>query len=285
MFSLRKTLILLSILFSFSAHSQATGSMLRDELPLWEIGFGVVGGSVPDYPGAGHSTFHTVPIPTFVYRGKRVRADEDGGLRARFYKAENWEFDLSLGGSLPANSDENAERKGMPDLDTMVEIGPTIIWKIIKPTKTNPHKLILSVPLRVAVSTNIKRWNTRGLTFNPILVYMRERVFLPNMTFIMGLDTRFASDTMMDYFYSVAPGFVTPSRPAYEAKPGYMGTSLAMGMSYILNNRYSFFAGVYQSSLHGAKNEGSPLLVKKNNTAVAAGMVWWFWQSERKGVR
>ncbi len=259
--------------------------MLRDELPLWEAGLGVVGGSIPDYPAAGHSTFHTVPIPTFVYRGKRVRADEDGGLRARFFKTESWEFDLSLGGSLPANSDENAERKGMPDLDTMVEIGPTFIWKIIKPSKESPHKLILSVPLRVAISTDIKHWNTRGLTFNPVLVYMRERVFLPNMTFIASMDTRFASDTMMDYFYSVATNFVTTVRPAYEAKPGYMGTSVALGMSYLLKNKYNFFAGIYQSSHHGASNEDSPLFVKRNNTALAAGMVWWFLESERKGVR
>ena len=259
--------------------------MLRQELPLWEAGVGVIAGSVPDYPGSGHSTFHTVPIPTFVYRGKRVRADEDGGIRARFYKSENWEFDLSLGGSLPANSDENAERKGMPDLDTMGEIGPTFIWKILKPTKENPHKLILSVPLRVAGSTDLKHWNARGITFNPILVYMREGVFLPNMTLILGLDTRFASDSMMDYFYSVAPLYVTPTRPAYEAEAGYMGTSIAAGMSYILNNRYSFFGGIYQSSLRWAKNEDSPLFVKRNNTALAVGMVWWFYYSERKDVR
>lgn len=284
MFSLKQTLVLLFLIPS-SLLAQATGSMLRDELPLWEAGLGVIGASVPDYPGAGHSTFHTVPIPTFIYRGKRVRADEDGGIRARFYKSDNWEFDLSLGGSLPANSDENAERKNMPDLDTMVEVGPTFIWKIIKPTKENPHKLILSVPIRLAISSDLKHWNSRGLTFNPILVYMRERVFLENMTFIVGLDTRYASDTMMDYFYSVAPEYSTNVRPTYEAKRGYMGTSLALGFSYILNDRYSFFTGVYHSSLHGASNEDSPLLVKKNNTAMAVGMVWWFWQSERKGVR
>lgn len=284
MFSFKQTLILL-LLIPSSLLAQATGSMLRDELPLWEAGIGAVAGSIPDYPGAGHSTFHTVPIPTFIYRGKRVRADEDGGIRARFYKAENWEFDLSIGGALPASSEENAERKGMPDLDTMVEIGPTFIWKIIKPTKKNPHKLILSVPVRVAISSDLKHWNSRGLTFNPILVYMRERVFLENMTLIIGLDSRLASDTMMDYFYSVAPGYATNIRPAFEAKPGYMGTSLSLGLSYILNNKYSFFGGIYQSSLHGAKNLESPLLVKKNNTALALGMVWWFWESDKKGVR
>ena len=88
-----RAFFILSVLLSQSLFAQATGSMLREESPLWEAGVGVVAGSIPDYPGAGHSTFHTVPIPGFVYRGKRVRADEDGGLRARFYKTENWEFD------------------------------------------------------------------------------------------------------------------------------------------------------------------------------------------------
>lgn len=282
--SIRAFFILL-VFVSQSLFAQATGSMLREESPLWEAGVGVVAGSIPDYPGAGHSTFHTVPIPGFVYRGKRVRADEDGGLRARFYKTENWEFDLSIGGSLPANSAENAERKGMPDLDTMGEIGPTFIWKILKPTKDNPHKLILSVPLRFAASTDLKHWNTRGIIFNPILVYMRERVFLPRLTLILGLDSRLASDTLMDYFYSVSGLYVTSNRPLYEGKAGYMGTNLTTGFTYLLGKSYSFFGGVIQSSLHGATNESSPLLVKRNNTAFALGMVWWFYESKRIGVQ
>lgn len=280
-----KALILAFLLLSNPAFSQARNSMLKKEVPLWEGGVGVVAGSIPDYPGAGHSTFHTVPIPAFIYRGKRVRADEDGGLRARFYKTDTWEFDLSIGGSLPASSDENAERKGMPDLDTMGEIGPTFIWKIIKPSKENPHKLILSVPLRFAASTDLKHFNTRGMIFNPILVYMRERVFLPRMTLILGFDTRFASDTLMDYFYSVSPFYVTSKRTAYEAKAGYMGSNLTLGFTYLLGKSYSFFGGAIQSSLHGATNEESPLFVRKNHTAFALGMIWWFYESKRIGVQ
>lgn len=259
--------------------------MLRKELPLWEVGAGVVGGSVPDYPGSGHATFHTVPVPTAVYRGKRLRADEEGGVRARFYKTENWEFDISFGGQLPVDSDENAERKGMPDLDTMLELGPTFIWKIIKPSSSHPHKLILSVPLRFAISSDLKHWNTRGWIFNPILVYMRELKMVDNLTLFLGLDSKYASDTMMDYFYSVAPQFVRAGRPAYEANAGYLGTSLGLGMSYLFKNRYSFFGGVYQSNHYGTKNEDSPLFVKRNTTSVALGVVWWFWQSDRKGVQ
>jgi outer membrane protein len=280
-----RTLLLCFLLVCESAFAQATGSMLRSELPLWEAGVGIVAGSIPDYPGAGHSTFHTVPIPGFIYRGKRVRADEDGGLRARFYKTERWEFDLSIGGSLPASSEENAERKGMPDLDTMGEIGPTFIWKIIKPTTENPHKLILSVPLRFAGSTDLKHFNTRGVIFNPILVYMRERVFLPKLTLILGLDVRIASDTLMDYFYSVSGLYVTQNRPGYEARAGYMGTNLTAGFSYFAFKSLSLFGGVIQSSLHGASNIESPLLVKKNNTAFALGMLWWFYESKRIGVQ
>ncbi len=280
-----RALIFICFLVGQNLFAQATGSMLREELPLWEAGLGVITASVPDYPGAGHSTFHTVPIPGFVYRGKRVRADEDGGLRARFYKTENWEFDLSVGGSLPANSDENAERKGMPDLDTMGEIGPTFIWKIIKPTTDNPHKLILSIPIRIAASTDLKHWNMKGIIFNPILIYMRERVFLPKLTFILGVDARFASDTFMDHFYSVASEYSTPNRPFYEGKAGYMGTNLTAGFTYLLGKSLSLFGGVIQSSLHGASNEESPLLVSRNNTAYALGMVWWFLESKKTGVR
>ncbi|MFT6604085.1 MAG: outer membrane scaffolding protein for murein synthesis (MipA/OmpV family), partial [Bacteriovoracaceae bacterium] len=184
-----------------------------------------------------------------------------------------------------ANSDENAERKGMPDLDTMAEIGPTFIWKILKPTIKSPHKLILSIPLRFAGSTDLKHWNSRGIIFNPILVYMRERIFLPKLTLILGLDTRFASDTLMDYFYSVSGLYVTSKRPFYEGKAGYMGTNLTAGFSYLVGKSLSLFGGVIQSSHHGASNEDSPLLVKRNNTAYALGMVWWFLESDKSGVQ
>lgn len=285
MLFLKKTLLLISLILPNLSFTQASGSMLRENPPLWEAGLGVIGVSVPDYPGAAQSTFHTIPIPTFIYRGERVRADEDGGIRARFIKGADWEFSLSIAGSLPSNSENNVERRGMPDLDTMAEVGPTFIWKIIKPSKDNPHKLILSLPIRLAVSSDLKSLNTRGITLNPVLVYMRERFFLTKLTLFAGLDLRLASDTMMDYFYSVAPEFSNANRAAYEARAGYLGTSVSLGMSYILKNNYSFFAGLHHMSLHGAKNAKSPMLVKTTNTAVAAGVIWWLWESDRKSIR
>lgn len=39
----------------------------------------------------------------------------------------NAEFDISFDGLFPADSDENDDRKGMPDLDFLFEVGPQLI--------------------------------------------------------------------------------------------------------------------------------------------------------------
>jgi hypothetical protein len=64
-----------------------------------------------------------------------------------------------------------------------------------------------------------------------------------------------------------------------------MGSGAVLGLSYNYQNKITYFAGIYQSRFDEAKNRQSPLLVKKDNTSFAIGLVWWFYQSERQGSR
>ena len=48
------------------------------ELPLWELGLGVAGLSLPHYRGAEKSGRWLLPTPYAVYRGEVLRANRDG---------------------------------------------------------------------------------------------------------------------------------------------------------------------------------------------------------------
>lgn len=96
-------------------------------LPLIEAGVGAFHARFPHYPSANTYYSLTLPFPNFVYRGDILRADENGGLRSRFFNSENFEVNLSIGGALPVSSERLEAREGMPDLKTMVEFGPGFI--------------------------------------------------------------------------------------------------------------------------------------------------------------
>ena len=95
------------------------------ERPLLELGLAGAAGWFPDYPAAGQNHWQGIVLPFIAYRGEILRADETG-VRGRFLRGDRVQLDVSLGGALPANSDDNNAREDMPDLDLMGEIGPNL---------------------------------------------------------------------------------------------------------------------------------------------------------------
>ena len=122
------------------------------EKPLWELGVGVTALYFPDYPGSDQSSAYGLPFPYFVYRGDFFKADRDG-IRGVFVDSHRIELNLSVGASLPVNSDQNRARQGMPDLQPTVEIGPALdihLWR----TGDRRYKLDLRLPVRIAVTVS-----------------------------------------------------------------------------------------------------------------------------------
>ncbi len=75
------------------------------------------------------------------------------------------------------------------------------------------------------------------------------------------------------YFYSVAPQFATPQRPAYEARGGFAGTQFVAALS----KRFpKFWIGgfVRYDSLNGAVFVDSPLVTSKRYLAGGVGVSW-----------
>ena len=83
----------------------------------------------------------------------------------------------------------------------------------------------------------------------------------------------------MNYFYEVEPRFATPTRPAFEADAGYLGTELTTTIQRHLNERLELRAGVKVWLNHGATNDDSPLFREDVNYGVFAALIWSFWHS------
>jgi len=276
--------LILLILFCCDVFAQGRRSLLEKHKPLLEAGMGIVHANLPDYPGADHNQSVTIPFPVFIYRGKIVRSDEEGLIRTRFFKTDRTEISLSLAGSLPAKSDENKTRAGMPNLKWLAEFGPSFVYKIVPAKADRQYKIELHLPLRYAFSTNIKRWDHEGFIVNPFLSFVKEG-FIGDKTFLFAtLGANWASREFMHYFYGVDGQFATALRPQYSARAGYLGAYTSLGVSTTFKKKYTVFGGAFHSNYSDASNENSPLLVKKRTLAVAIGFIWYFYESERIGV-
>src|SRR4051812_42777038 len=105
-------------------------SAARDE-PLWEAGLGVAALHFPDYRGSSESRTLAFPTPYVVYRGDFFKADRYG-MRGVLFNTDRVDLNLSIGASLPVNSEDNQAREGMPDLKGSIELGPSLevnLWR------------------------------------------------------------------------------------------------------------------------------------------------------------
>ena len=259
---------------------QITKSLEGDARPLWEGGAGVLSALVPAYPGSEDSNVFNIPFPTFFYRGDFIRADEEGGMRGRFFKEKNYEINLSIGGSLPANSEDVSARENMPDLKTMTEFGPGLLSTLWRKKGDANFKLGLNVPLRTAFSIDFWEIKERGLIFNPILYLVTENFVGDGYFTFTGLSSVFASQRFHKVFYEVENQYATAERPAYRARSGYLSTTLSQGLSKQIFNQVNMFLFFTYTNLKGNSNATSPLFRKENNFSGAIGFVWWFFESD-----
>ncbi len=250
--------------------------------PLWEIGLTAGGAWVPDYPAADENHTIGLALPYAMYRGNIFRAGDDGIARGRFLRTPRFEFDVSLAASFPTDSDQNDARRGMPDLDFLLEAGPRFKIRLFNPTaKSN---LSLRLALRPVISVSLSRIGYRGIVLSPRLVYTHTNWFKTGTRFTARLGPFFATDPFMDYFYEVEPRFATPNRPVCNAKGGYLGSKLTLSARLPLTNRVRIFGAVQVGYYAGATKKDSPLFRDQVNVGVGLGMIWSIFQSKRPAV-
>ena len=246
--------------------------------PLWEAG--IAGGAIysPDYPASDEYSVNGLALPYFVYRGDVFRLGDDSIARGVLLETERLEFDVSFDASFDADSDDNDVRRGMPDLDFLGEIGPQLTVDL---GEYQTGRWQLALPLRAVFSTDFSRLDHRGYVFNPELSYEREGPF-EGLRMSVELGASLATEKLHDYFYQVDSRFVTPSRAAFDAEGGYMGSELTVGFSYGMTERLQFFTGVQAAYHGGAANEDSPLYGDDLTFSVGAGFVWSLYESDAR---
>jgi outer membrane scaffolding protein for murein synthesis (MipA/OmpV family) len=255
------------------------GSAGAEQLPLWEAGAGAAVIDFPDYRGSDERRTYVLPIPYVIYRGETLKIDRQR-VRGLLFSGPLAELDFSASGSVPVRSRDNSAREGMPDLDPTLELGPSLNVFLYR-SANGAANFELRLPLRAIVASDFKNVSYEGIIFHPHINLDLKGVF-PGSGWNMGLlaGPVFGDRRYHQYFYSVAPQFSAPGRPAYEAKGGYSGMQFIGSVSKRFQN-YWVGAFVKADGLHGAAFEDSPLVKKKSAFAGGVAVAYVFAKSSR----
>ncbi len=249
------------------------------EFPLWEAGAGVAVISFPEYRGSDQRRTFVLPVPYLVYRGEYLKADRDS-VRGQFIKSDRVDLSVSINGSIPVDSSDNAARTGMPDLDPTLELGPNLLLTILrKPDRS--IEIGLRLPVRTVIATDFSHTKNVGWVFQPeINIDFRDTWLGEGWNVGVAAGPLYGNRRYHDYFYGVAPAFATPQRPAFNAAGGYAGSQILGAIS----KRFpSVWVGAFArwDTLSGAVFEASPLVRQKDLFAAGFAIAWIFGRSQR----
>ncbi|MGB4912312.1 MAG: MipA/OmpV family protein [Candidatus Dechloromonas phosphoritropha] len=250
-----------------------------EEKPLWEIGAGVSALTLPAYRGSDQTSNFILPVPFFSYHGDFFKADRHG-IRGSFFDTDRVDFTVSLALSPPTGSEDIRARAGMPDLKATFEIGPQVdltLWR----SENRARFLKLRLPLRTALTVEGSPQDV-GWVFSPNANFdITDLPGLPGWNLGLLAGPLFGSRRQNAYYYSVAPQYATPFRPAYEAPSGYAGMEYTMGVSKRFPN---FWLGAFvrYGNLAGAKFEDSPLVLQNEALSAGVALSWIFGESSTR---
>lgn len=249
-------------------------SSYGEKLPLYELGVGIGGLRIPHYLGAEQNHNILAPTPYLIYRGERLRLDRSG-LRTFLVDEERFDFSISAGFSLPVDSDDNRARSGMPDLDLLLEVGPTLRYTPWS-SPDGDRILRLDLPVRGALSADGLDMDYQGLTSSPTINYFRTS---DDWNWTASYSAIFGDSDYHSYFYDVGTDYVTPQRDFHRAEAGYTGSRFSLSATRHYPN---WFVGGYVRyySQHGAANRDSPLMKQNGNVSAGLIVAWLFKKSK-----
>ncbi len=270
----------LGLLISLLAVSTAGQA---DKLPLWELGFGGGVIRIPDYRGSDEAGVYPYPFIMPVYRGRFLQADEEG-IKGVLGESSRFRLDLSFYGNVPVSNDNDA-RKGMDDLEPILEVGPMLR---IKPWQTPAHQqsIIFDVPVRAAIAVG-KGLDYVGFGVTPRLSYRRalgpvgSNRGSPNWKWSISGEALWGSGGLHRYYYQVDPQDATATRPAYDAQPGFGGTRFRTSIYRRDPKKLISFYAVYDD-VSGAVFEDSPLVRRQGGFTVGFVVTWFLVQSDEQ---
>jgi outer membrane scaffolding protein for murein synthesis (MipA/OmpV family) len=246
------------------------------EEPLWEFGLGLGAIAFEDYRGSDTVHAYPLPVPYLIYNGKFLKADRDG-VRGTLFNQDRLEINVSFNLTTPVRND--AERSGMPDLKSTVELGPSMDVHLMRSDDAKV-KLDLRMPVRAALTVEAEP-KMIGWTFTPRLALdIKDPLGFEGWNLGLLTGPLFADRRYDNYFYTVAPQYATPARSAYQAQGGYAGTQFISALS----KRFpKFWIGAYAryDTLSGASFVDSPLVQRRSYMSGGIGISWMISQSSQ----
>lgn len=240
-----------------------------------EAGLALVAQGAADYRGSSHYRPYALPLPYLLYRGPVFKADREG-VRGDFWSGGRMEFNLSVDGSLNGNSDDNETRRGMPELESAVEFGPSLNIRLSG--ENFQEGWSLRVPVRAVITFSGDGLDHIGNVFSPRLSW-RKPEFYAGWRASFAAGALFADRDHHAYFYDVAQPFVTETRPFYRSQGGYSGSFLRFTL-YRPWHQWRFGVSLRYDYLGGAVFSDSPLVETRHYGSVSFGLIRTLWSSE-----
>ncbi len=272
---IRSAIISFLLLFFFQQNAMALHK------PLLEYGMFLGHGGLADYPASDEYRYRTLPFPYLNYHGDFLSSESENGTRLRFVKDENFDLDLSFGGSFPTETNNNTARAGMPSLDWTLEIGPRLLYYIYR----NPEagNIRLGLPFRASFATDFQRSRQVGYLFSPTFQVDKYKFLNENLNFYLIITGNYFSEGEADFFYEVEPQYTTPDRASYDAKAGWLSLDTSVSFKYEKDKKI-FLLGAQYSDFSGSANRGSPLHRTDSSLSYFVGVGLLFYESEEKVI-
>lgn len=250
-------------------------SAIGEQAPKWEAGVALGGQTLRDYRGSKERQTQAYPIPFFVYRGSFLKADRNG-VRGEFLANDRLELNLSGETSLNGQSDDNALRQGMDELESAFELGPSINVNLSGENFSTGWQL--RMPLRAVVTAGRSGVHHQGFTFNPRFTYTYPNLF-GSWRGKVNFGVLYGSESYHDYYYSVDQQEVTKSRPYYEAHGGFSGYYFKSSMSRRKGD-FWYAVSLRYDNLREATFNDSPLVETEDYIAISFAIAWINWKSK-----
>jgi hypothetical protein len=194
------------------------------------------------------------------------------------HNEDKYSFDLSTNAGLNVNSKDNQKRQNMPNINNSFELGVLFryfLWK----DENKENMLNFEMPIRSVFVTNFKSIDHIGYFSIPYLNFLsRPQHWNGFWSMEFSVGPMYGSKKLHNYHYSIAPDFSNPDRPAYESKPGYSGTQIALVMSKRIK-KLLIFPWIRYDNLKGAAFIDSPLIETNHYVMGGIGLVYFFAQS------
>jgi outer membrane scaffolding protein for murein synthesis (MipA/OmpV family) len=264
--------ICLTLVFLRSSYVTANEVEKINNETEWALGLGLGVFNYHLYPGAKETNKIILPAPYFTYRSPKFEIDR--GIKSFIYNSEEIVIDLSADFGLPVNSDDTLARKGMPNLDLMLQFGPSLEF-MLNDRRKNYFDVRFEIPVRVAFVTDFHSVDHIGYLVEPRFTFNHKRIGKTGLSHKTTLGLKFATEDFYAYYYDVAPEFATPVRTVFNSDAGFGGSFVNYRITYKTSD-FVYWMFLRYQSLRGAEFEDSPLVLQNDYSFIGFGFAWIF---------